>query len=151
MNEQNLCQEILETLLGKLGLSSGVTANQQGETLVLTISSEHRGVLIGFHGENLTSLQNILRLMVFRRTGNWIPVVVDVGGYRLERAQKLSEMTERSAQKARFLNTEVSLPPMSSSDRREVHLALSSLEGVVGESVGEGSNRHIVIRPSSLV
>lgn len=147
MSFQTISQEILDKLLLKLGLEASVETSFQEDTLVLTLHSESRGLLIGFHGENLQALQSILRLILFRVVGEWHPVIVDVDGYRTERLQKLQEVTMRAVQKSRFLNAEVALPPMSNADRREVHLILARIEGVAGESVEEGASRHIVIHP----
>ncbi|HLB59962.1 MAG TPA: R3H domain-containing nucleic acid-binding protein, partial [Bdellovibrionota bacterium] len=56
----------------------------------------------------------------------------------------------RSAEKARFLSTTVVLPPMSSQDRREVHLVVQEISGVTSESVGYGRERHIEIRSEAM-
>ena len=147
MDIKNSAQEILESLLSKVGIKADVMASQAEDTVLLTLASEQQSILIGHHGENLQALQTILRAMVYRLTGEWQPILVDVGGYRAERTQKLQEMATRQAEKARFLHDEASLPPMSNADRREVHLIVAGIEGVESESVGEGNERHVVIRP----
>ncbi len=138
---------ILKDLLSNLGIVGEVVVSKTDDTTVLTIDSTERGMLIGYHGENLEALQSILRTILYRQTSTWYPVVVDTGGYRAERVQKLQEMASRSADKARFFNKEIALPPMSSSDRREIHLILAQREDVVSESVGDASNRHVVVKP----
>lgn len=141
---------ILDELLGKLAIEAETTSSLNPDGMIhIAISSEEQGVLIGHHGENLSALQTILRAMMYRKNPDFPQIVLDVGGYRREREEKLYALAKKYAEKARLFDTEVDLPPMPAHDRRIVHLAINEFPGVESDSVGEGTRRYIVIRPIS--
>ncbi|NTV30655.1 hypothetical protein HGA91_01570 [candidate division WWE3 bacterium] len=114
-------------------------------------SSENRptlGMMIGSRGETLLALEYILALMVNRGREQWIRVYLDMDGYRRRRQDELKDMAIKAADKVRFLHEPVTLVPMSSHDRRIVHTALSAIDGVVTESVGEGRDRKVIVKPA---
>lgn len=113
-------------------------------------AGEGAALLIGYHGETLNSLQTILSLLVYRQLGPGVMVVVDVDGYRQERATKLKALAVHACDKARFLNMPQSLPPMNAFERRLIHLFVSEVGDMQSESVGEGRQRQVIIQPKSL-
>ena len=123
-------------------------AEGEEESFQIDINGEDLGALIGYHGETLSSLQLFLNLLVHRKIGEWRRVLVDIGGYRKEREQKLFDLARRTADKVRFLQTPVTLTPMPSFERRLVHMALGEEEGVETESKGEGWERRVVVKPT---
>lgn len=140
--------EATEELLGKLGLSAEVAVTEgEEEGFQVDINGEDLGALIGYHGETLSSLQLFLNLLTHRKIGEWRRVLVDIGGYRKEREQKLFDLARRTADRVRFLQTPVTLTPMPSFERRLVHMALGEEEGVKTESEGEGWERRVVVKP----
>ena len=138
---------VLKAILEFLGVEASVSVNERDNISYLEIDAQDQGMLIGYHGETLNSLQNIIRVINFKKEGDGSPIVVDIGGYRAQRSEKLRTMAVKSAEKARFLDTQVSLPPLSPTERREVHLFVKEISGVMSESLGEGENRHIIIKP----
>jgi len=139
----------VEELLGKLGLTAEVSVSEgEEESFQVDINGEDLGALIGYHGETLSSLQLFLNLLVHRKIGEWRRVLVDIGGYRKEREQKLFDLARRTADKVRFLQTPVKLTPMPAFERRLVHLALSEEAEVKTESEGEGWERRVVVKPT---
>ena len=117
--------------------------------LKVYFDGEDLGYMIGNHGRHLDSLQYILQIIMGRMIdeGTDFRVFVDVGGYRKEKDSKLEELAMQKADDARILGGEVELPPMKPSDRRIIHLTLSKFKDIETESVGEGLDRHIVIKP----
>ncbi|MFA5633914.1 MAG: R3H domain-containing nucleic acid-binding protein [Candidatus Dojkabacteria bacterium] len=107
------------------------------------------GYMIGNHGRHLDSLQYILQLMVGKvidQDSNY-RVLVDVGGYRKERDSKIESLALQKADDVRILGEEIEMEPMSPADRRVVHTTLSQYEDITTESVGEGKDRRVVIKP----
>lgn len=147
-NHEPLIRKTAEELLGQLGVGAAVAVaeNPEGGCRV-DLSGQDLGILIGFHGETLSSLQLILNLMVHQRLGEWRRILVDVEGYRREREAKLTDLAKRSADRVRFLRSPVTLSPMPPFERRLVHLALQEDESVVTESVGERWERRVVVKP----
>ncbi len=135
-------------LLGKLGLAADVeVAEGEEESFQIDINGEELGALIGYHGETLSSLQLFLNLLTHRKIGEWRRVLVDIGGYRKEREQSIFDFARRTADRVRFLQSPVTLNPMPAFERRLVHLALGEEEGVETESIGEGWERRVVVKP----
>jgi spoIIIJ-associated protein len=81
-------------------------------------------------------------------TGAWPQVAVDVEGYRARRRNQLESKARRAADKVKRSGQAAELPPMTASERKIVHQALTGLAGVRTESAGQGPERHIVIYPA---
>lgn len=150
-----IIKELAENLLKNLGIEAGITVvgeqgrtiKEEGETISVNLETGEPGLLIGFHGETLASFQLILSLMVFRKLGEWLRIIVDVAGYRQQRQSILERMALSAAQKAVFSKEPCSLPPMRAFERRIIHLALANHPEVKTESEGEGRERRVVVRP----
>ena len=77
-------------------------------------------------------------------------VVIDVeGGARDKRDELLERVAERAAKRAQETGRSVALDPMSSRDRRVIHVALRGLEGIATMSIGEGRYRQVVVVPAA--
>lgn len=74
-------------------------------------------------------------------------VNVDIADYKKQRAHRLEERAIEWLEKVKSSGTEMQLEPMNGADRRTIH-KLAGEHGVETESVGEGLERHIVLKPS---
>ncbi len=74
-------------------------------------------------------------------------ILVDVNNYRRERENIIVELAKGAARKAAATKAEIPLPAMNAYERRLVHMELASRPDVCTESIGEGKNRYVVIRP----
>jgi len=149
MDKTEAIKQQAEELLKALDLSYASVGVREAEEKAfrVEIEGENLGILIGFHGENLASFQIVLGLLLAKKLGEWVRVVVDVGGYRTEREEHLRELATRTAERARFLDSPITLSPMPAHERRMVHMAVAEIPGVASESVGEGWERRVVIKP----
>lgn len=86
-------------------------------------------------------------LSVFSRHENHDSYVVDINNYRKERERLLLELAKAAAQKATATKQEVRLPAMNAYERRLIHVELSIRPDVKTESIGEGKDRGVVIKP----
>lgn len=146
-------QHLTQELLNKLGFSPEIVV-EVDESAVVQVNlkydahdEEERGVLIGYHGETLRSLQLILGMIVNKNRDEWVPVMVDIDGYRQRREEQLVALAQRVAEKVLYLKEPIALSPMSAADRRIVHLTLQDIEGVESESSGSGYQRKVVVKP----
>jgi len=115
---------------------------------VLNIEGPSSGALIGRHGNTLESLQYLVLKVLQRVTGDEkTNLVVDVENYLERQKDKLKELAVGLAQKAKETGVEIPMRPMSSKDRRVVHMTLKDHEHVTTESRGEGLRRKVVIVP----
>ncbi len=150
MNElEQAITEFVEKILFFIGVVASVdviidTADE--ETYHVTLSGDDLGLVIGYHGEGISSFQNVLSLMVFKKFGKYYHLVVDVNGYRREREEKIKDMVKNAVDRVKFSERPFELPPMVAFERRLAHLEASKFEGVASESVGDGYSRRVVVK-----
>jgi spoIIIJ-associated protein len=140
-------RDILEELLQKMGFQVEVSIREGVEPLVLDVSGERVGLLIGRHGDSLVALQFMLNLILSRRFRRWPHVVIDIEGYRARRERSLRSLALRVAQRVRRNRRAFTLEAMPANDRRIIHLTLKNRSDVQTYSIGEGSERRVVVAP----
>lgn len=143
---------LLEDLLAHMDIDAHVASRWEeadsedaDSALILNIEGDDLGILIGRHGETLSSIQYLVRLMVNQRLHRWTNIVVDVDDYKQRRAERLAQMAQRMAEQVVRTGRSVALEPMPPHERRLVHLALRDHDEVYTESTGEGSRRKVQI------
>lgn len=104
------------------------------------------GIVIGKRGVTLDSIQYILSLLVNKHSDNFIRVIVDASNYRKKREKTLTELAERMAEKVVRTGRNIRLEPMNAQERRIIHYALQSFEGVTTHSEGRDPYRKVVIQ-----
>lgn len=158
--------EILDNILGLLLLEGSYDISDTESGFNVMIETEDAGRLIGFKGENLTALQLIINQMMGRELAlseakpasrgepkageaeGFKRVILDVSGWRQNKENELSEKAKGWAEQVKESRQEMELEPMPSWQRRIIHMAVQDMEGVESESIGEGRDRHLVIRPA---
>jgi len=111
----------------------------------VNIEGDDLGILIGRRGQTLASLEYIVRLMVAERLKAWLPLSVDVAGYKKRRRDSLQKLALRLAEQVKSKHRAITLEPMLASERRIIHLALANHPDVATHSTGEGEDRKVVI------
>jgi len=137
--------EILDTLLGLLGVPGKVEVLSNELPLALDIKGDDLGILIGRRGQTLASLEYITKLVVVGRLKAWLPLTVDVGGYKQHRRDSLQRLALYLAEQVKSRRLAITMEPMPAGERRIVHLALADDPDVTTQSIGEGENRKVVI------
>ena len=140
--------EILDNVLGLLLLEGSYDIEESDEALQVLIETKDAGRLIGFKGENLESLQLLLNQLMSRKAGEneFKRVLVDVEGWRKQKEEELASRAKGWIEEVKTSGEELELEPMSPWQRRIVHMVVQETEGVESESIGEGRDRHLVIR-----
>jgi len=145
---KNLLSEMLTTL-GFIYTKIEVTEEKEIGSLRANISSDEAAFLIGTHGERLNALQYLLKSLLWQKTGERSFVIVDVDHYRKQREERFIDLAKEKAATARETNYPQEMPPLEPYLRRVVHLYLLNNEtGIITESEGEGTHRHVVIKPA---
>ncbi|MCL2403880.1 MAG: KH domain-containing protein [Coriobacteriia bacterium] len=129
------------------GISIEEFEGDEGE-IILDVTGEDVGVLIGRHGRTIDALQTVVSSMTTKKTGVRYPLSVDVEGYKHRRKQKVVDIARRAADRAKRTNRPVSLKSMTPHERRIVHVTLKGVDGVTSTSEGSGSYRHVVVVPT---
>ncbi len=153
MNEQTTTaiKTIIEDVLKNMGFSGTIsTVKSQEEETIYEIStdSDSSHLLIGQYGVNLQAFQHIARLIVRKRFPEKIHFSIDVNDYRKQKNNSVIESALQAAKEAIEKHQPVTMRPMSTYERRIVHLKLSKNPNVTTESIGEGESRKIVIKPA---
>jgi spoIIIJ-associated protein len=137
--------EILDTLLELLGIPGKVEVLSNELPLALDIKGEDLGILIGRRGQTLASLEYITKLVVVGRLKAWIPLTVDVGGYKKRRRDSLQRLALYLAEQVKSRRRAITMEPMPADERRIVHLTLADDPDVTTQSIDEGEHRKVVI------
>jgi spoIIIJ-associated protein len=138
----------IQEVLGSFGIEASIDEYEGDEgEIILDIVGGELGILIGRHGKTLDSLQTVVSAITSRKQGFRYPVIVDVEGYRGRRREKLEDMARRTADRVSRQGREVRLRPMTSYERRVVHMALRDDRRVVTGSEGEEPMRAVVVSP----
>ena len=146
----NVVRDLLEKMRIKATINSkiGEAADEaDSRVIMIDINGDDLSPLIGRHSEVLNSLQYITSLIVGREVGHWVPLVIDVQGYRERRERQLRQMAVRMAEQVVKTGRRISLEPMTATERRIIHLALRDNNRIMTESIGEEPNRKVVIYP----
>jgi len=143
-------KKYIEDLLSFFGLNIDVYAtSSDGEVIELNIPSTHlNGFLIGQHGENMRAMQFLASNALKNGSFEVTRVSVDVADYKKQRADRLAKRAEGWMKTVRDSGEPMDLQPMNAADRRVIH-KLAGESGIISESVGEGRERHIVLKPES--
>ena len=144
-----IIKEITDNLFRLLEMKVDFKLTEEEGVVNIQMETDEPGILIGYHGQALQALQLLITLAVFKKLNEWVRVLVNVGDYQEKRQESLTKMAQSIAQRAKFSSTPQSLPPMSSAERRIIHLALANDAEVETISEGEGRDRHVVIKPKS--
>jgi spoIIIJ-associated protein len=142
-------KKYLEDILSFFGLNTDIYATRGDEDVIeLHVPSTHlNGFLIGQRGDTLRSIQFMVSSALRNNDYEYSRVHIDVADYKKQRAERLSERAESWVKKVKETGEPMELKPMSAADRRTVH-KLANDEGLETESVGEGRDRHIILKPS---
>ena len=143
-------KKFLEEFLIKAGFEDGIAdlySEEKEKVLNISLRVNDSGFLIGAGGQNLTALEHILRLLVLKYVGPEWRVFLDINNYRQGQDDVLKDMAKKLARQVSLTKKQIELEPMNSRHRRIIHTELALNADVFTESIGEGLDRHIVIKP----
>ena len=146
--EAERVSEVLGAICGGIGLNATVVVGTGPAGLVATVEGDDLGLLIGKHGHTIDAVQYLVNAIVLRGQEHAAPVIVDAQDYRRRREAVLRDAAERAAKEACATGRPVSLEPMSSAERKIVHLVLQGRSDVATESAGKEPARCVVVVPS---
>lgn len=145
-------KEKLNEFFAKLGIEIQYEIIPASSTEALrvhtnTAYSEDARLLIGEGGQNLAALEHLIRRLLYKDMVAPPPIFVDVNGYRAHQIESLKDEVRDFAKRVRLYHKEIRLRPMSSFERRVVHMSLAEYPDLATESVGIDPYRTVVIKP----
>lgn len=133
------------TILGEIGKV------EMDGNIVFTIKTREAGILIGEDGKHLIALSHIAKKMAenkFKKEKmEALPFLLDINDYQIKRIEELRNVARMNAQRVIFFKKEIEMDPMTAYDRRIVHSVLGECPDVKTESIGDGFERRVVIKP----
>lgn len=145
--ERKEIETLIEKVFASLEIEGTFTLEESADTLEVLMETKDTGIVIGYHGEVLESLQLLLSLAIAKKLGRFIRVSIEVDGYKKNRTEYLHSLAEQVKEKALSENREQVLSSLKSWERRIIHLFLQNDEQVTSESSGEGKERVLVVKP----
>ena len=138
-------EAFLNEILKKLSEDASYTINIKDETIEIMLEGKELGYLIGYRGETLYSLQNVLSAIAGKGIENRARVILDIAGYKEKREKALEELAEKIEKTVIRTRKSITLEPMTAYERKIIHTKLQDSKKVKTRSIGEEPRRRIVI------
>lgn len=152
--KEKLAKKIIEEFFKKMnfgGLEKKIEELKiSGNVVSFKISADEPEILIGKRGQILFDMQSLLSKILSKKIEDRIFVDFDINDYKKEKNAYLEGLARDCADEAILNKKEKFLPPMSSYERRIIHVFLSERKDVFVESEGEEPDRRIIIKPANL-
>lgn len=124
-------------------------SDASGEAEVMAdLDGRDKEILLERNGEVLKAIEHLAFRALRLEPTYHEKIHLDSGGYRALRFEELRMTARVAAERVQSSHQPFRLNPMSSRERRIVHLALKEMPGVRTESVGMGEERQVVIHPA---
>ncbi len=140
---------IISEILKALEIDADFDILEIDEGYEIALDTKDSGIVIGYHGDTLEALQIIMSLVLSNKLGEYKRVSIEVGDYKKNRSEYLTNLTLETKERVLSEKKEIYLPDLKSWERRVVHLLLQNDKKVVSESIGEGKDRVLVVKPKA--
>lgn len=140
-NIENFLKDFVKNMSGevKYNIKAGVS------NINVEILGEAVNCFIGYRGETLYALQNILTAIAGKGIENRVKVILDIEGYKSKREKTLEDLAEKVAKTVIRTKKSVKLEPMKAYERKIIHSKLQDNPKIETISVGEEPHRRIII------
>ena len=142
--EKNI-ERFLEQLKTNLQENISYQIEKSEEAIKVSLNGEGLGFLIGYRGETLYAMQNIISSIAGKGIQNRIRVILDIEGYKEKREKTLEDLAEKVAKTVIKTKKSVKLEPMQAYERKIIHSKLQQNPQVETISIGEEPYRRVVI------
>lgn len=151
-------REFVEGIIRHAGLSLTVDIAEAGKPhpdfenpdLVVHFRGADVDLVLANKAELLLALEQLTMEMLRMRPEDHSRIQFDANHYRALRIEELRLSALTAAEKVRKSRVPFHFSPMSSRERRVIHLALRSETDLRSESTGFGSHRQVVIYPADM-
>lgn len=142
--KENL-EKFLKDFVSKLPEGTSYKIETTSTHIEVDITNEDLGYLIGYRGETLYSLQNVLSAIAGKGVENRVRVILDIEGYKAKREKTLEDLAEKVAKTVIRTRKPVKLEPMQAYERKIIHSKLQQNSKVETTSIGEEPYRRIIV------
>ncbi len=146
VREGDIAGDYLERLLDLVDYDGDIDLDVEAGRAVVSIDGgDDLEKLVGPRGNVLESLQELTRLAVQQETGTRSRLMLDIAGWRADRRQELKDLGRATAERVLADGEKIRLQPMTPFERKVVHDAVATFDGVHSESEGEDPRRRVVV------
>lgn len=142
-------KETTEEFFKRAGFETSVEVEQKENLIDINIKTSNAQTLIGRQGLVLADIQLLLRKIIKKKTNEDFYISVDIDNYKKNKEDYLKDLAWRVADEVLKTGIQKEIPLVSSFDRRIVHIELQQRNDVLTESIGEGEERRIIVKPAS--
>ena len=136
-------KELLSKIIDNVDIE---VSEDHGLFHILIKTEEEAPVVIGRHGETIKAIQKILEVVMYKKTGASVELLVNVNDYREKQKERLVEIAERSAQKAIEFKSASYVRGLSAYERNVIHeYVTNKYPELASYSTGEGRDRRLVV------
>ena len=139
-------KNFMEGLLKVYGGENHLEVTEEDKDIIVRVTGENMGGLIGYHGDALDSLQYIINTIVRDKFKNYErKIYVDIENYRAKSESTIVDMALRLADKVVKNKRSMKLEPMNRYERKIIHNALQNKNHIGTHSEGTDPTRFLVI------
>jgi spoIIIJ-associated protein len=135
----------VEKVVRAMGADLRAEAEEMPDGLRINLTGEDGQVLLRRQGEALSALQHIVAAVFRQEVDEKRRLVVDCMGFRKGKDAELKQMATFLAEKAKSTGLAQEIGPLNPYERRIVHLAVSEIESVSSESIGDAFEKTVII------
>jgi len=146
-NIKGIIKDFFNQVGFEVEVDGGAREREGEDVLEINIKTPDAQTLIGKQGLVLADIQLLLRKVIKKKTDKDLYLSLDVDNYKKNKEDYLRDVAQSVADEVSRTKKEKELPFTSSFDRRIVHMALADRKDVTTESVGEGEERKVVVKP----
>ena len=146
-NIKGIIKDFFNQVGFEVEVDGGVREREGEDVLEINIKTSDAQTLIGKQGLVLADIQLLLRKVIKKKTDKDFYLSLDVDNYKKNKEDYLRDVAQSVADEVSRTKKEKELPFTSSFDRRIVHMALADRKDVMTESVGEGEERKVIVKP----
>ncbi len=139
-------KKFITNILNCMEIDAEIDIKEENDILKINLSGNKMGVIIGYRGETLDSIQYLVSLVVNRI--HELPhkkVILDTEDYRNKREETLKGVAIKTANKVKKTRKVFKLEPMNPYERRIIHSALQENDFVNTYSEGDEPFRRVVV------
>lgn len=144
-NIQYKIEEFIKNIIKKISENISYEIKFTENIVNISIYGKETGTLIGYRGETLYAIQNLISAVIGKEEKDII-VRLDIENYKIKREKTLKELAEKISKTVIKTGKSVTLEPMKSYERKIIHSALQNSDKVYTESIGIEPERRIVIK-----
>ncbi len=144
-NPEEIAKNFLREMFVAMGIVVQIETKRKEKQLLINLSGEDMGILIGKRGQTLDSIQYLVNLVVNKGNSPYLSVMLDTENYRQRRKETLESLAYHLAKRVKQSGQKVVLEPMNPYERRIIHSSLQNNKYVTTYSEGEEPFRNVVI------